>query len=319
MNTSSDFQFEKTDSQPEKTDSDSRAGDSRGAEYSAAEYSAGPIRTPAVSNLGVLLRFALAFIAGIAAYGPALLLQKIPAMDVNADAIAGKWGLVMVKQSVTLMTIPVLALVFIWLYSRYIDHRPFKVTGIRFTRRTLPALLIGTSISLVVIVPASILLGKLGLITVVEFISPEPFWVGVLNTLLLGFVMQGATEEFMYRGWLSQTVGGSWQRQALVTSVAFGLIHIFSNGGHDSIWEAVIYMTSAGAFGFTAVALYFTTGSIWAAVGIHGGLHLANYVAGLLGGGEGPALEAVQMVLYLAIGGAVMRQFLKRPEVGSAV
>ncbi len=289
-------------SQPDKTTADSLAN----------EYPAGPIQTPAVSNLGVLLRLVIAFIGGLAVYGPALLIQKIPAMDVNADALAGNWGLVMLKQSAALLTIPLVALAVIWLYCKYIDHRPFRVTGIHFDRRTLPTLLIGTAISLVVIVPASILLGKLGLINVVAFTSPEPFWVGLLNTLLLGFVMQGATEEFIWRGWLSQSVGGSWQRQALITSVAFGLIHIISNGGHASIWEAVLYMTSAGAFGFTAAALYFATGSIWAAVGIHGGLHLANYVAGLLGGGEGPALEIVQIVLYLAIGGTVMQQFLKR-------
>ncbi len=280
----------------------------------SAEHSAGPSQTPAVSNLRVLLRFVIAFIGGLAVDGPALLIQRIPAMNVNADALAGNWGLVMLKQSAALFTIPLVALLIIWLYTKFIDHRPFKVTGIRVDRRTIPALLIGTAISLVVIVPAALFLGKLGLVEAVTFTSREPFWVGVLNTLLLGFVMQGATEEFIWRGWLSQTVGGSWKRQALISSVAFGLIHIISNGGHDSIWEGALYMTSAGSFGFTAIALYFATGSIWAAVGIHGGLHLANYVAGLLGVGEGPALEVVQIVLYLTIGGIVMRQFLKRPE-----
>ncbi len=277
----------------------------------ATEYSAGPIQTPAISNLGVLIRLAIAFVGGLAVYGPALLIQKIPAMDVNADALAGNWGLVMIKQSTALLTIPLVALIIIWLYNKFVDRRPFKVNGIRIDRRTVPALLIGTSISLVVIVPASVLLGNLGLVEVITFTSPEPFWVGVLNTILLGFVMQGATEEFIWRGWLSQSVGGSWQRQALITSVAFGLIHIISNGGHASIWEGALYITAAGAFGFTAAALYFATGSIWAAVGIHGGLHLANYVAALLGGGEGWTLEIVQIVLYLAIGGVVMRQFLK--------
>ncbi|MFT3943395.1 MAG: CPBP family intramembrane metalloprotease [Ancrocorticia sp.] len=288
--------------------------DMTASNFLSAECSAGPTQTPAISNLGVLLRFVIAFIGGLAVYGPALLIPKIPAMDVNADALAGNWGLVMIKQSATLFTIPLVALLLICVYTRFIDRRPFKVTGIRVDRRTIPTLLIGTAISLVVIVPASVLFGKLELVEVIAFTSPEPLWVGILNTLLLGFVMQGATEEFIWRGWLSQSVGGSWKRQALITSVAFGLIHIISNGGHDSIWEGALYLTAAGAFGFTAAALYFATGSIWAAVGIHGGLHLANYIATFFGGGEGPAMEALQIVLYVAIGWAVMHQFLKRPE-----
>ena len=64
-------------SQSDKTTADSLAN----------EYPAGPIQTPAVSNLGVLLRLVIAFIGGLAVYGPALLIQKIPAMDVNADAL----------------------------------------------------------------------------------------------------------------------------------------------------------------------------------------------------------------------------------------
>ncbi|MFN8049675.1 MAG: CPBP family intramembrane glutamic endopeptidase [Ancrocorticia sp.] len=277
-----------------------------------SDYSAGPIQTPALGPLGTLLRLIIAFVALLASYGPYLLLQRLPVMDIQADVVAGNWGMMVTKEGLALATIPLTALVLIWLYNKFVDRRPFKVNGIRIDRRTVPALLIGTSISLVVIVPASVLLGNLGLVEVITFTSPEPFWVGVLNTILLGFVMQGATEEFIWRGWLSQSVGGSWQRQALITSVAFGLIHIISNGGHASIWEGALYITAAGAFGFAAAALYFTTGSIWAAVGIHGGLHLANYVAALLGGGEGWTLEIVQIVLYLAIGGVVMRQFLKR-------
>lgn len=60
----------------------------------------------------------------------------------------------------------------------------------------------------------------------------------------------------------------------------------------------MIYIVAAGAFGFAAAALYFATGSLWAAVGIHGGLHLGNTLAALLGSSEGWPLELFQVVVY---------------------
>ena len=291
--------------------SNSPVSDRLTSNYSS-DYSSGPIQTPAVGPLGTLLRLIIAFVALLASYGPYLLLQKLPVMDIQADVVAGNWGIMVAKEGLALATIPLTALVLIWLFTRFVDHRPFKVNGIRVDRQAVSGLLIGTSISLDVIVPASILLGRLGLVEVLDLNVNGPFWVGVVRVLLAGFIMQGITEEFLWRGWVTQSLGGSWKRQAVIAAVGFGLIHIISNGGHDSLWQGALYLTSSGAFGFAAAALYFATGSIWAAVGIHGGLHLANFVATLLGGGEGPALDAVQIVLYLAIGGAVMQQFLKR-------
>jgi membrane protease YdiL (CAAX protease family) len=273
-----------------------------------AEFGPGPVQTPPVSHLGVALRLLIAFVAGMAAYGPALLLTGLPGMDARPDALAGNWWLALLKQAGPLLTIPLLAVALIAAAARWLDGRPFAVTGIRFDRRWLGSLLLGTGVSLAIVVPAGVLLGRLGLVEVYPINANEPVWVAVVYVLVLGYVMQGLTEEFVWRGWLSQSIGGGRHRQAVITSIGFGLIHILSNGGHANFWEGAVYVTSAAAFGYAACALYFATGSIWAAVGIHGGLHLANYLAQSLGGGEGWPLELVQIALYGLIGFAVMRR-----------
>ncbi len=267
-----------------------------------------PLPVPAVRWPGVLLRALLALIATLASYLLLLVLPSVPGLDPREDALAGNWGLAVLKQSVPILTVPLLSIVFIALLTRFVDRRPLRVTGLVLDARTVPALLLGTAISLVVVVPASVLFARLQLIQPAGGYGSQPLWVVVIGSILLGFGMQGMTEEFIWRGWLTQSIGGSPWRQATIAAVAFGLIHIVSNGGHAVWWQGAIYIVAAGSFGFAAAALYFATGSLWAAVGIHGGLHLGNLLAGLLGGGEGWPLEIFQAAVYLLIGVAILRR-----------
>ncbi|MGC3952884.1 MAG: type II CAAX endopeptidase family protein [Propionicimonas sp.] len=281
------------------------------------KFGPGPLQTPAAKIWSVLLRIVVAQVIMLAGYGPMLLISQLPGMDATADGRAGNWGLALLKLTGPMLSVPLTALALLWLATRFLDRRPFRVTGIRVDRRTLPALLLGVGVSLAVVVPASVLLGRLGLVPVYPDNTTAPLWVVVVNILMMGFVMQGIPEEFVWRGWLTQSVGGSQQRQALIAATFFGLAHIVSNGGHASWWEGAIYVLDAAAFGYAAAALYFATGSLWGAVGIHGGLHLANYLAQTLGGGEGWTLNLVQITLYLLIGAAVMRRLPERPTVNS--
>ncbi|MFT4166913.1 MAG: CPBP family intramembrane metalloprotease [Microlunatus sp.] len=279
---------------------------------SASEY--GPARTEPAVWWGVALRAVLALAITLVAYGPALLVVRIPGMDFHDDALAGNWWLVLLKQCGPLLLVPVAAVLLLMLCTRWIDKRPFSITGIRFDRRWLPALLLGTVISLAVIVPVAVLMTRIGLGDTVTP-SGEPFWVGLLLVLAVGYGMQGITEEFVWRGWFTQSTGGGYHRQALISAAIFGLIHIASNGGHATFGEGLIYIVHAGAFGYAAAALYFATGSIWAAVGIHGGLHLGGTLAAELGALENWATNLVTLALYIVIGLVVMRRFVARTKV----
>lgn len=274
----------------------------------------GPARTEPVAWWGVALRAVLALAITLAAYGPALLVMRIPGLDAGGDALAGNWWLVLLKQGAPMLLIPVTAVLLLMAATRWIDKRPFSITGIRFDRRWLPSLLLGTAVSVAIIVPVTVFMTRTGLGAPEITPSPEPVWVGLLFTLILGFGMQGITEEFVWRGWFTQSTGGSYHRQALVAAVAFGLIHLASNGGHATFGEGLIYIVNAGAFGYAAAALYFATGSLWAAVGIHGGLHLGSYLALELGATENWATNLVTLALYIVVGVVVMRRLPARAE-----
>ena len=267
-----------------------------------------PLNTPAVGRLGVGLRALLALVATLASYLLLLAAPLIPWLDPRPDAMAGNWVVAVLKQSAPILTVPVLAVLAVGLLARFVDRRPFRATGLVLDVRSAPALLLGTAISLVVVVPAGVLFARLQLLEPSPGIGGQPLWVVIVGTLVLGFGMQGMPEEFIWRGWLTQSIGGTPWRQATIAAVAFGLIHVASNGGHAVWWQGVIYIVAAGAFGFAAAALYFATGSLWAAVGIHGGLHLGNTLAALLGGGEGWPLELFQVVVYPLIGVAILRR-----------
>ncbi len=267
-----------------------------------------PLATPALRWPVVLLRILLAVAATVSSYLLLLIIPSLPGMDPPPDALAGNWGLAMLKQAGPILTVPLLSIVAVILLTRFVDRRPLRVTGLALDARTVPALLIGTAISLVVVVPAAVLLTRLQLIAAPGGFGSQPLWVVVTSSLLLGFGMQGFPEEYVWRGWLTQSIGGSPWRQAGISSVGFGVIHIASNGGHSAWWQGAIYVVAAGSFGFAAAALYFATGSLWAAVGIHGGLHLGTLCAVLLGGGEGWPLMLFLIAAYLLIGVAIMRR-----------
>lgn len=203
---------------------------------STAPTGRAPLPTPAVGWLGVLLRALLALVATLASYLLLLVLPSVPGLDPAPDAIAGNWGLAVLKQSVPILTVPLLSIVFVVLLTRFVDRRPLRVTGLTLDARTVPALLLGTVVSLVVVVPASVLFTRLQLTAAPPGYGSQPLWVVVAGSLLLGYAMQGATEEFIWRGWLTQSMGGSPWRQATIAAVAFGLIHIVSNGGHAVWW-----------------------------------------------------------------------------------
>ena len=60
------------------------------------------------------------------------------------------------------------------------------------------------------------------------------------------------------------------------------------------------------------------TQSLWAAVGIHGGLHLGYYLAMNLGVTGGPATEAITLVLYALIGYAILRRLPAKASAPAA-
>lgn len=101
---------------------------------------------------------------------------------------------------------------------------------------------------------------------------------------------RSATTSFLS---VERCSGGCVTITMLVTA-----IHLVSQGGQQSVSEHVLYLALPLGFSLLAVGLLLWTGSLWAAVGVHGGFHIGNYIA------EAAMPEADAVSSWLAIGGA---------------
>ncbi len=207
--------------------------------------------------------------------------------------------------ALTLLTriIPTLSsLGIVWLYMRHIDRRPFREAGFVFTAKSLPYFVVGIVGSLLAVLPAGMLLDGAGLLRpetdYVESISP--LWT-FLTAMVLGLLTQGFPEEFVWRGYGLQTMRYRPLVSVLVSGICFGSIHFFSQGGQQNVGEKLIYLTAALGFGLLAGMLSVALKSLWPAVGVHFGSHLAYYIASLFDMGTGPLLWILETTVYLVL------------------
>lgn len=89
--------------------------------------------------------------------------------------------------------------------------------------------------------------------------------VGGVIIMLFGFVVQGASEEILARGWMFQVIGARYKPWigALITSIFFSVLHL-GNDGVNAF--AVINLVF---FAVLMVIYVMKDGSLWAACGWH--------------------------------------------------
>src|SRR5690625_6822538 len=116
--------------------------------------------------------------------------------------------------------------------------------------------------------------------------------VAVLAVVLLqAFVLQGIGEEVLFRGYLLQSLRRRPVLGVAICAVAFTIPHLASSGGQQSVLEHLLYLAIPFGFAISAGFLAIAMRSVWAAIGIHGGLPLATWVTALRGfTSDGPAV-----------------------------
>lgn len=104
----------------------------------------------------------------------------------------------------------------------------------------------------------------------------------LLGIVLLTTPLQAAGEEYLFRGWLAQTIG-SWFRGALVAAVVpaliGGLLFAAAHGGQN-LWLFLDRL----AFGLVASYLTWRTGGLEAAIGAHAVNNVVVFVPVVLTG-----------------------------------
>ncbi|MFI7634650.1 lysostaphin resistance A-like protein [Nonomuraea sp. NPDC049400] len=181
-------------------------------------------------------------------------------------------------EPVGVVGITLASLGFVYLIRRFLGRQPWRGVGLTRSWRAAPHLLAGVLAGAVAVVAAGALSVAFGVATwapddvVLPQLSALPLMIAIL---LLG---QAFPEELLWRGHLFDTLSGRLSPRAvlIVTAVAFGAMHIFSKSGADTLAERLLYIVHAAGLGFACGAARARTGTVWMAVGVHLGFHIAN-------------------------------------------
>jgi len=123
---------------------------------------------------------------------------------------------------------------------------------------------------------------------------PLATWALTLAPLALAVFFQASAEELVFRGYILQQLAARWASPlvwAALPAFLFGLAH-YANGSQSGI--GVHYVLVTLAFGLTAAALVWRTGSLAAAMGLHTGMNMLS----LSGVGLKGLIEGNQLFLY---------------------
>ncbi|MEM8859103.1 MAG: CPBP family intramembrane glutamic endopeptidase [Chloroflexota bacterium] len=153
----------------------------------------------------------------------------------------------------------------VWLWVRFIERRSYFTIGLQRKRAVwmyIRGLLIGVGLMMLNV-------GILALLGMIDWQRPFTGLTGTvlagIGMLLLGFIVQGAAEEVLVRGFLLPILARKYSIWAsiAVTSTIFAALHLL-NPNLSAI--AVLNLFLAGVF-FAVYAL--KEGSIWGACGAH--------------------------------------------------
>jgi membrane protease YdiL (CAAX protease family) len=242
-----------------------------------------PPSTPrlGLGPVGILVRCLAAIVmlfgANFLINGLAALLALVPALaEVMAQETPASLTLFVLLQAGMLGVVVLL----VWGWMRVIERRRLRDAGWRWGRSSAGWLMLaiivagGLVFAVVALLPAT---GPLA--DEADLIGTAPVEFSLVALVSQAFLLQAIPEELLFRGWLLSTLRSRPWLAIAVTTLSFTVIHLASNGGQESAVEHLLYLALPFGFSLLAVGLLLWTGSLWAAVGVHGGFHLGNAAA----------------------------------------
>lgn len=262
--------------------------------------------SPTHPRLPAWARAAVPGVLFLPAASAGLVLMLVPGF---ADIMEGR-GLTPILAFTVYAAVVLAAYVLIsWALVRWVDRRPFRSLGLRPGRRALFALLAGYGIAQVIalLVQGSAQALGIGRSVLPEELAAQMAGVSLLTviavSLVRSFLLQGIGEEVLFRGYLLQTLRRRPVLAVLIAAVVFTIPHLASSGGQQDAVERLLYLALPFGFAISAGFLAIALRSLWAAVGIHGGFHLAMAVTMLLGlTADGPAVWLMFGLAHTAVG-----------------
>ena len=200
---------------------------------------------------------------------------------------------------VTLTTL--VACASVWLLCRYLDKTPFSIVDLRLTSRGLLWFFSMIAVACIIFAITMGIAHLAGVKGISEDSSGDTWWANIILAFGLGFLLQAIPEEIIFRGWLIPSLGNTKLAVAL-SVVTFGVIHIVSQGGQQNLVERFIYLIMPLGFAFAAAIVRLASHSVWAAIGVHGGLHISGTIMFFLPNESSPLQWTLLGVLWVLVG-----------------
>lgn len=205
-------------------------------------------------------------------------------------------------QNIMRLVLFVIYIAFIVLLTKKVDRRPLHVLQWRINGNAITWFLIALAITGVIMVVSAVVSNALWPSSLV---APETAgWDTFFSGFVAAFVLQGFPEELAFRGYLSQTVTTTPVKTLSITTILFTVLHwhfVLQYQGLDIIYNLLSPLT----FGALAFILMYLHRTVWAAVAVHGGMHISHTTLEILGYADGGLRVLLQSILF-ALAAAVV-------------
>jgi len=250
------------------------------------------------------------------------LLSQIPAVRSFALAHSHPQGnaddLVMAAFVLLLYgTATILVLMLCYVLRRTLDRGRRVSLCLRLDRRALLWVVGMVLVAVAVNLAVAGIVHALGLAGGNEGVPDRPWWIMAVTIFSQAFLLQGIPEEIIWRGWLFSSLGET--RCAAVSSVlGFTVVHLLSQGGQQNLLEHITYLAMPCGFAVTALIVRTISGSTWAAIGVHGGIHVANdMLSDWLHLPHGSITWILQGLLWAAVGLLILAFHRRRQRLAA--
>jgi membrane protease YdiL (CAAX protease family) len=158
-----------------------------------------------------------------------------------------------------------LVILLIWIWVSLFEKRSFSSLGFH-KKNAFKNYFLGFLMGFIMLGTVIILMSIFGSIDYEN--NPEEFKIELLGTFLLllgGYVIQGAAEEILVRGWLFQVIAVKYKPWlgAVISSVIFAFLHGLNTG------VSALAIVNLLLFAFLLVFLILNHKNIWVACGWH--------------------------------------------------
>lgn len=159
-------------------------------------------------------------------------------------------------------------------YLTFLDKKPLSALKLELTQGALKGFCFSLGLTALLVCLAylfSIWLGQ---------VAYEPkssmSLADLASAITASFILQGFPEELAFRAYLRQTLNKSTMEILWWSAGLFAAIHVVHFFMHGWLWglETVFYAFAFGVLAFVLQEIFQTS---WAAVAVHGGLHLTRF------------------------------------------